>query len=65
MEKDTSRIEAFSDGIFAVAITLLALDIGVDVKDLQALHPLATTTNRHGAKCLQLCALNLQKTAKL
>ncbi len=45
MEKDTSRIEAFSDGIFAVAITLLALDIGVDIKDLQALHPLATTTN--------------------
>jgi uncharacterized membrane protein len=46
MEKDTSRIEAFSDGIFAVAITLLALDIGVDIKDLQALHPLATTTDR-------------------
>jgi uncharacterized membrane protein len=46
MEKDTTRIEAFSDGIFAVAITLLALDIGVDIKDVQALHPLATTSNR-------------------
>jgi uncharacterized membrane protein len=46
MEKDTSRIEAFSDGIFAVAITLLALDIGVGIKDMQAQHPLATTTNR-------------------
>ena len=29
MEKDTNRIEAFSDGIFAVAITLLALEIGI------------------------------------
>jgi uncharacterized membrane protein len=46
MEKDTSRIEAFSDGIFAVAITLLALDIGVDIKDMQAVHPLSTTTNK-------------------
>lgn len=30
MEKETARIEAFSDGIFAVAITLLALEIGID-----------------------------------
>ena len=29
MEKETSRLEAFSDGIFAVAITLLALEIGI------------------------------------
>ncbi len=27
--KETGRIEAFSDGVFAVAITLLVLDIGV------------------------------------
>jgi uncharacterized membrane protein len=29
MEKETARIEAFSDGIFSVAITLLALEIGI------------------------------------
>ena len=29
MDNDTGRIEAFSDGVFAVAITLLALDIHV------------------------------------
>lgn len=27
---DTGRLEAFSDGVFAVAITLLALDLGVE-----------------------------------
>ncbi len=32
-QKDTSRIEAFSDGIFCVGITLLALDIGVEMKN--------------------------------
>jgi len=30
-EKETSRIEAFSDGIFCVGITLLAIEIGVEV----------------------------------
>ena len=29
-QKDTVRIEAFSDGIFCVAITLLAIEIGVE-----------------------------------
>lgn len=33
MEKETSRLQAFSDGIFGVAITLLALDIGVKEYD--------------------------------
>lgn len=30
MEKKTARVEAFSDGIFGVAITLLAIEIGID-----------------------------------
>jgi len=29
MEKKTGRVEAFSDGIFGVAITLLAIEIGI------------------------------------
>jgi len=31
--KETLRIEAFSDGIFCVAITLLAIEIGTEVKN--------------------------------
>jgi uncharacterized membrane protein len=30
MEKQTGRLEAFSDGIFGVAITLLAIEIGIN-----------------------------------
>ncbi len=30
-ERDTGRVEAFSDGIFAIAVTLLILDIKVPV----------------------------------
>ena len=29
MEKNTARLEAFSDGVFGVAITLLAIEIGI------------------------------------
>src|SRR4051794_22410017 len=32
-EKETTRIETFSDGVFCIAVTLLSLEIGVDVKN--------------------------------
>src|SRR5262245_12641783 len=39
---ETARLEAFSDGVFAVAITLLALDLGVPgAGDLTRYHGLA------------------------
>jgi len=39
-DKETSRLEAFSDGIFAVAITLLALDIGLPKGNFETEHSL-------------------------
>ena len=31
-QKETIRIETFSDGIFCIAVTLLSIEIGVEVK---------------------------------
>ncbi len=35
-EKETGRLEAFSDGVFAVAITLLVLNIRIPGIDLSS-----------------------------
>ena len=30
LQKETLRIETFSDGVFCIAVTLLSIEIGVD-----------------------------------
>lgn len=45
MEKETSRIEALSDGVFGVAITLLAVELGLDIRDIEAHHAIESTSN--------------------
>jgi len=34
VQKETLRIETFSDGVFCIAVTLLSLEIGVEVKNV-------------------------------
>lgn len=42
-QKETSRVEAFSDGVFCVALTLLAIEIGVEAKADETNRGLAET----------------------
>ena len=32
-QKETLRLETFSDGVFCIAVTLLSLEVGVKLKD--------------------------------
>src|ERR1051326_2702076 len=32
-QKETIRVETFSDGVFCIAVTLLSIEIGVELKD--------------------------------
>lgn len=42
-QKDTSRVEAFSDGVFCVALTLLAIEISVEARGDETNRGLAAT----------------------
>src|SRR5690349_8475598 len=35
-QKETLRIETFSDGVFCIAVTLLSIEIGVEVKGIES-----------------------------
>ncbi len=50
-DKETGRLEAFSDGVFAVAITLLALDIKVPPLDTCRRAGWASTCWTSGRRC--------------
>lgn len=41
-QKETIRIETFSDGIFCIAVTLLSIEIGIEVKEGMTNESLAT-----------------------
>ena len=38
LEKETLRIETFSDGVFCIAVTLLSIEIGVEIQQYRIRH---------------------------